>query len=59
MMESMRSVRAVGGPAKVREGILGFLERTRADELIIAGSIYDPELRCRSLELTMAAMRQS
>ena len=56
MMESMRAVRAVGGPVAVRESILGFIERTQADELIIAGSIYDPELRCRSLALTMQAL---
>ncbi len=57
MMQNMRAVSAIGGPETVREGILRFLERTRADELIIAGSIFDPALRCRSLELTMEAMR--
>ena len=57
MMQNMRAVSAIGGPATVREGIMRFLERTQADELIIAGSIWDPEARCRSLELTMEALR--
>lgn len=57
MMQSMRAVSAIGGPQRVREGIEQFLARTRADELIIAGSIWDPAARCRSLELTMAAMQ--
>ena len=57
MMQSMRAVSAIGGPAKVREAIESFLARTRADELIIAGSVYDPAARCRSLDLTMAALR--
>ena len=56
MMQNMREVSAIGGPAKVREGILRFIERTQADELIIAGSIWDPAARCRSLEITMAAL---
>ncbi len=56
MMQNMRAVSAIGGPATVREGILRFLERTQADELITAGSIWDPEARCRSLALTMAAI---
>lgn len=57
MMQNMREVSAIGGPNTVREAILRFLERTQADELIIAGSIWDPAARCRSLGLTMAAMR--
>jgi luciferase family oxidoreductase group 1 len=56
MMQNMRAVSAIGGPATVRAGIMRFLERTRADELIIAGSIWDLEARCRSLQLTMEAM---
>ena len=59
MMQNMRAVSAIGGPATVREGIMRFLERTQADELIIAGSIWDPEARCRSLELTMEALHRS
>ncbi|HKX77298.1 MAG TPA: LLM class flavin-dependent oxidoreductase [Novosphingobium sp.] len=57
MLEAMRSVRAVGSPATVRADIEAFVARTRVDELIIGGGIYDPEARRRSIELTMAAMQ--
>lgn len=57
MMNSMRSASATGSPETVRTKIESFIERTRADELIIAGSIWDPTLRRRSLELTMQAMQ--
>lgn len=58
MIDSMRVVSAIGGPATVREGIARFVERTGADELIIAGSIWDPAARRRSLEIVMEAVRQ-
>jgi luciferase family oxidoreductase group 1 len=57
MMDSMRSASATGSPQTVRSKIMSFIERTQADELIIAGSIWDPALRRRSLELTMQALR--
>jgi len=57
MLEQMRAVSAVGSPETVRRGIDRFLDRTRADELIIAGAAWDPQARQRSLQLTMAAMR--
>lgn len=56
MMQNMRAVSAIGSPATVREAILRFIERTQTDELMIAGSIWDPVARCRSLELTMQAI---
>jgi len=59
MLEHMRSVSAIGGPAKVRADLEAFIARTRADELILAGAIYDPEARRKSLRLTMEAMRSS
>jgi hypothetical protein len=36
--------------------IARFVERTRADEIIVSGATYDPAARRRSLELTMAAL---
>ena len=54
----MRQASAVGGKATVRAGIARFLERTRADELIVAGAVWDPELHRRSLVLTMEALRE-
>ena len=56
MLEYMRQASAVGSPETVRAAILAFAERTAADEIIVAGAIWDPAARQRSLELTMAAM---
>jgi luciferase family oxidoreductase group 1 len=57
MLSHMRQASAIGGPARVREQVLRFLERTQADELIFAGAIYDPEARRRSLAIAMDALR--
>ncbi|MBW8783472.1 MAG: LLM class flavin-dependent oxidoreductase [Novosphingobium sp.] len=57
MLEHMRQASAVGGSKTVRAGIERFVERTGADELIVAGATYDPAARRRSLALTMEAMR--
>jgi luciferase family oxidoreductase group 1 len=56
MLEYMRQASAVGSPETVRKAILAFAERTGADEIIVAGHIWDPAARQRSLELTMQAM---
>lgn len=57
LIESMREISAVGAPATVRREIDKFVARTRADEIIVSGNIWDPAARRRSLELTMEAMR--
>ena len=51
------SASAVGSPETVRGQIAAFLERTGADELMIASAMYDHTARRRSLELTAEAMR--
>ena len=56
MLEHLGQVRAVGSPATVADRIGRFLERTRADELIVSGATFDPAARCRSLELTRQAV---
>ncbi len=56
MLESFREASAVGSSKTVRTRVAGFIERTGADELIFAGSTYDPAARVRSLELAMAAI---
>jgi luciferase family oxidoreductase group 1 len=56
MLEHLGQARAVGSPDTVRERIGRFVERTRADELIVSGATFDPAARRRSLELTMAAL---
>ena len=56
MLEHLGQARAVGSPATVADLIARFVERTRADELIVSGATYDPAARRRSLELTMKAV---
>ena len=56
MLESFREASAIGSPATVRARVGAFIARTGADELIFAGSTYDPAARVRSLELAMDAV---
>ena len=56
MLEHMRAVSAVGSPATVASSIAQFIERTKADEIIVSGATFDPAARRRSLELTMQAL---
>lgn len=57
MLEHMGEARAVGSPETVRSAMLAFIERTGADEIMVAGATYDVAARHRSLQLTMDAMR--
>jgi len=57
MLDGMRVASAIGGPDTVCERVQSFIERTRADELIFAGAIWDPAARRRSLEIAMEALR--
>jgi len=56
MLDHLGQSRAVGSPVTVGEKIARFVERTRADELIVSGATYDPAARRRSLELTAKAV---
>ncbi len=56
-LEFMRQASAVGAPTKVRADMLAFIARTGADEVIVAGNVWDPLARQRSLQLTMEALR--
>ena len=56
MLESFREASAIGSPDTVRARVAAFIARTGADELIFAGSTYDPAARVRSLELAMEAV---
>jgi alkanesulfonate monooxygenase SsuD/methylene tetrahydromethanopterin reductase-like flavin-dependent oxidoreductase (luciferase family) len=51
------SCRAVGAPETVKKKVDAFLERTKADELIITGQIYEHAARLRSFELLAQTMR--
>jgi len=51
-VERMLAVAVVGSPATVADGLRALVERTGADELIIAGAAHDHAARLRSYELT-------
>jgi luciferase family oxidoreductase group 1 len=56
MLERMGEAAAVGSPTTVRTAIERFVSRTGADEIVIAGSAYDPAARHRSLQLVAEAV---
>ena len=48
---SMLACSFVGSPDTVRRSLEGFIDQTRADELMVASAIYDHSARLRSYEL--------
>lgn len=56
MLAHLEQAAAIGSPETVARRIAAFVARTGADEIIVAGSTYDPMARCRSLELTMESL---
>ena len=56
MLAHIGQASAIGSPETVRGAIERFVQRTGADEIIVAGSTYDPAARVRSLRLTMEAL---
>ena len=56
MLEAALSCSAVGAPATVEREIAAFVERTRADEIMITSSIHDHAKRLRSFELVAEMM---
>jgi luciferase family oxidoreductase group 1 len=50
-VQRMLAATASGGPDKVRRELQAIVERTRADELIVAGAIHDHAARLRSYEI--------
>jgi len=52
---AMLSCSFVGAPGTVRDVLAGFVAETGADELMVAGAIYDHPARLRSYELLAAA----
>jgi alkanesulfonate monooxygenase SsuD/methylene tetrahydromethanopterin reductase-like flavin-dependent oxidoreductase (luciferase family) len=47
----------IGGPEKVKAGLLDLAERTGADELMITTMVHDHADRVRSYELIAEAMK--
>jgi luciferase family oxidoreductase group 1 len=58
MLRSMLSASAIGGPETARRQLSGFVEQTKADELIITAQVYDHQARLRSYELLAEVVRQ-
>ncbi|MDE2082488.1 MAG: LLM class flavin-dependent oxidoreductase [Burkholderiales bacterium] len=56
---AMLAMSAVGGPDQVARRLTRILEQTRADELIAACAVHDPEARLRSYTLLAAAAQAS
>jgi luciferase family oxidoreductase group 1 len=57
-VERMTRCSAVGAPETVRRWLERFAAETGADELILAGQIYDHAARRRSFEIAAAARRE-
>ncbi len=55
MIDHLGQAAAVGTPQQVRTDIEAFVKRTRADEILLCGSTYDPDARLRSMELAIEA----
>ncbi len=57
MVEHTLQYAVVGGPDTIREKIAGFLDITKADELIVSMPVYDMAARLRSVRLFAEAQR--
>ncbi|WP_115367746.1 LLM class flavin-dependent oxidoreductase [Alteripontixanthobacter maritimus] len=53
MLAHLSQASAIGSPQTVRTAIEAFVKRTGANEIICAGSTYDPAIRARSLGRVM------
>ena len=58
ILRSVLSASAIGSPETARRQLEEFVERTKADELIVTAQVYDHTARRRSYELLMDAVRQ-
>jgi alkanesulfonate monooxygenase SsuD/methylene tetrahydromethanopterin reductase-like flavin-dependent oxidoreductase (luciferase family) len=55
----MLSCSVVGSPETVRQGVAELVERTGADELIVAAAIHDHGARLRSYEIVAATLSEA
>jgi len=55
MLADVLSASSIGTQADVERDLSAFLRRTRADELILTGQIFDPAARKHSFAIAMAA----
>ena len=59
ILDSVQSCAAIGSPATVRAALQAFIDRTRADELMIACQMFDHQARLHSYELAAQVREQS
>jgi luciferase family oxidoreductase group 1 len=55
MLEQALACSVVGSPQTVKRGLQAFIDRTGADEIMVAGQIFDHTARLRSFEITAQA----
>ncbi len=55
MLDQLAPGTVVGSPESVREGLVAFIARTGADELMVTAQIYDHAARVRSYEIAAQA----
>jgi luciferase family oxidoreductase group 1 len=58
MLRQVLAASAIGSTTTVRARIDEFVERTKADELIVTANVYDHRARLRSYELLIEAVHQ-
>ena len=54
-IEDFLAAAVVGGPDKVRAGLVALAQATQADEFMLVCDVFDPGLRLRSLDIAAAA----
>ncbi|MEA3061443.1 MAG: hypothetical protein QOJ94_1224 [Sphingomonadales bacterium] len=59
ILDQVLTCSAIGSRETVRRQIAAFVERTRADELMITSQIWDHAARMRSYEIVAEAMREA
>jgi alkanesulfonate monooxygenase SsuD/methylene tetrahydromethanopterin reductase-like flavin-dependent oxidoreductase (luciferase family) len=57
MLAQIMACSAIGSPPEVATAMRSFIERTGADELIIASQIFDHAARLRSYEILAEVMQ--
>jgi luciferase family oxidoreductase group 1 len=57
ILDGVLDCSAIGGAEKVADGVAAFLKRTRVDEIIVTGSVFDHAKRRRSLEIAAGILK--
>jgi alkanesulfonate monooxygenase SsuD/methylene tetrahydromethanopterin reductase-like flavin-dependent oxidoreductase (luciferase family) len=59
MLDHMLTASAIGSPETVRESLEAFVDRTDADELIVATHVFEHAHRLRSFEILAGLFPQA